>query len=156
MINNAYTTDEVVMVKSPWSQSRGREAYIKGNWQIKLFMPVIFTHRLAMCVCGGFTGNKRRQSTEKDMTDSGRGATELKRVGWGLEVDGVKQEAGSGGSAQYNLCSTSGLQFLKSLVVDKGLSHSILPRRGGMTGQSALTVLVCWSLWTTVRELSYY
>jgi len=39
--------------------------------------------------------------------------------------------------------------------VDKGLSHSILPRRGGMTGQSAPTVLVCWSLWTTVRELSY-
>jgi len=41
-------------------------------------------------------------------------------------------------------------------VVDKELSHSILPRRGGMTGQSAPTVLVCWSLWTTVRELSYY
>ena len=31
-------------------------------------------------------------------------------------------------------------------VVDKGLSHSILPHRGGMTGQSAPTVLVCWSL----------
>jgi len=27
-------------------------------------------------------------------------------------------------------------------VVDKGLRHSILPRRGGMTGQSAPTVLV--------------
>ena len=31
-------------------------------------------------------------------------------------------------------------------VVDKGLRHSILPRRGGMTGQSAPTVRVCWSL----------
>jgi len=31
-------------------------------------------------------------------------------------------------------------------VVDKGLSHSILPHRGGMTGQSAPTVLTCWSL----------
>ena len=31
-------------------------------------------------------------------------------------------------------------------VVDKGLSHSTLPHRGGMTGQSAPTVLVCWSL----------
>jgi len=34
----------------------------------------------------------------------------------------------------------------RGFVVDKGLSHSILPRRGGMTGQSAPTVLVCWSL----------
>ena len=31
-------------------------------------------------------------------------------------------------------------------VVDIGLSHSILPHRGGMTGQSAPTVLACWSL----------
>ena len=35
---------------------------------------------------------------------------------------------------------------LRRSVVDKGLRHSILPRRGGMTGQSAPTVLVCWSL----------
>ena len=31
-------------------------------------------------------------------------------------------------------------------VVDIGLSHSILPHHGGMTGQSAPTVLACWSL----------
>ena len=31
-------------------------------------------------------------------------------------------------------------------VVDMGLSHSILPHRGGMTGQSAPAVLACWSL----------
>jgi len=31
-------------------------------------------------------------------------------------------------------------------VVDKGLSHSILPHRSGMTGHSAPTVLACWSL----------
>jgi len=43
-----------------------------------------------------------------------------------------------------------------AIVVDKGLSHSILPHRGGMTGQSAPTVLACWSLWTTVRESGYY
>ena len=46
----------------------------------------------------------------------------------------------------------SGLQLgtqkgiARATVVDKGLRHSILPRRGGMTGQSAPTVLVCWSL----------
>jgi len=34
----------------------------------------------------------------------------------------------------------------EDIVVDKGLSHSILPHRGGMTGQSAPTVLACWSL----------
>ena len=32
------------------------------------------------------------------------------------------------------------------IVVDIGLSHSILPYLGGMTGQSAPTVLACWSL----------
>jgi len=31
-------------------------------------------------------------------------------------------------------------------IVDVGLHHSILPLRGGMTGQSAPAVLACWSL----------
>ena len=41
-------------------------------------------------------------------------------------------------------------------IVDVSVHHSILPLRGGMTGQSAPAVLACWSLWTTERETGYY
>ena len=56
----------------------------------------------------------------------------------------------------YTLYRHTFLTLKCETVVDIGLSHSILPHRGGMTGQSAPTVLACWSLWTTERESGYY
>ena len=46
---------------------------------------------------------------------------------------------------QINLNKTKEIVFRRP-VVDTGLSHSVLPHRGGMTGQSAPAVLACWSL----------
>ena len=44
--------------------------------------------------------------------------------------------------------------FFSVTIVDVGAHHGILPLRGGMTGQSAPTVLACWSLRTTERRQS--